>query len=359
MVSNAAERMNLPIAPLAAAVIGVAAAAAMAALPAPALEGLVLDSGIAALLPAAEPPLGLTARLAVAAGVGALAALFSWFALFILIGTRAVALGRADPDADEAAEAAEPVPVLRRADAHPDAPPRPPLRATRDLGTPFLEVHARLRKGTEAADAAEAAPAPEDDELVLEVPAPADAGEAPMADAPPAPAARPVPELMPEPMAPPVRQRETRPAPAEAALPDDLDRPLSAYDPAAIPEHPIEAPRRLAPLRRKPRPAVFDAEERFETFELTPTLRGTPEPPVFPVPAPAADAETAITRPDTDATIHALLDRLERGVVRRGLVPSGTKAEAAPEAPPPPVRRDPEHGLQDALVTLRNLARRA
>ena len=34
------------------------------------------------------------------------------------------------------------MPVLRRADAHPDAPPRRPVFANSDLGTPFLDVKA-------------------------------------------------------------------------------------------------------------------------------------------------------------------------------------------------------------------------
>ncbi|MEI9928050.1 MAG: hypothetical protein WDN44_10605 [Sphingomonas sp.] len=91
---------------------------------------------------------------------------------------------------------------------------------------------------------------------------------------------------------------------------------------------------------------MFDDSERFEIFELTPAAR--PAPP-RPVPAPVR-REEAIARPETDATIHALLDRLEKGVVRRGIA-GGTE-----HAPRP---RDAERGLEEALVTLRNLARRA
>src|SRR3982751_4589293 len=115
--------MNLPLAPLTAGVLGAAAAAPCALLPTAMLEGLVMDSGLPADLAAAEPPLGFTARMAFAAGAGGIVAVFGWLVLFLVLGTRGLTVGRAkqaEPDA-------VPTPVLRRADAHPDAPSRPPL----------------------------------------------------------------------------------------------------------------------------------------------------------------------------------------------------------------------------------------
>ncbi|WP_188054431.1 hypothetical protein [Sphingosinithalassobacter sp. CS137] len=306
--------MNIPIAPLAAAFLGLASAAGFALMPTPVLESTVIDSGIAAIVAAAEPPLGMTARLLVAAGAGILVALVTWFALFLLLGGRAIVIGKRVERNDAA-------PVVRRADAHPDAPPRPPLRATRDLGPPFLEVHARLRRGDEPLTDGEAEEVFET-ELVLSEPLP----DAAVADDP----------------------EQTPPTPAEAELPQDLNQPLSAFDPGAIRESPMPAPSSVLPLKRSalpPRPPVFTPSERFETFELTPPVRNVAPPP--PAPAPISQ-EAPITRPETEATVHALLDRLEKGVVRRGLA-SGV------EQP----QRDPEHGLQEALVTLRNLARRA
>ena len=289
--------MNLPIAPLAAAVLGTAVAGACALMPASMLEGLVMASGLPAVVAAAAPPLGMTARLAVAAGAGGLVAVFGWLVLFLLLGTRSVAFGRAKTvEPDEL-----PTPVLRRADAHPDAPPRPPLLATRDLGTPFLEVTARAK--------------------VEQVESP--------------------PVIAPEPVV------EPTPVAEEQDLPLDLEQPLAAFDPQAIPDMPMPPPVTLPPLRPAARPAVFDTSERFETFELTP-IRRTPPPPRL-TPAPRQPAE-AITRPETEATIHALLDRLEKGVVKRGI---GARSETA-RTP-----RESERGLEDALVTLRNLARRA
>jgi hypothetical protein len=94
----------------------------------------------------------------------------------------------------------------------------------------------------------------------------------------------------------------------------------------------------LPPLRRAPPPPVYAPNERFEVFELTPPVRK---------PAPAyAPREEAIARPETEASVHALLERLERGVVRRGL---SAKAATTP--------KQAERGLEDALATLRNMAR--
>jgi hypothetical protein len=271
-------------------------------MPTPMLESLVMASGLPAVLSAAAPPLGMTARLASAGGAGGMVAIFGWLVLFLLLGSRGVTVGRTkavEPDA-------VPTPVLRRADAHPDAPPRPPLLATRDLGTPFLEVMARPQVDVEVHESA----------------------------------AEPL--LVPEPELAPVAE-----ALKEQDLPMDLEQPLAAFDPQAIRETPMPPPVTLPPLRRAARPAVFDTSERFETFELTP-IRRTPPPPTL-TPAPR-QREEAITRPETEATIHALLDRLEKGVVKRGLA----TGRETPQKP-----RDAERGLEEALVTLRNLARRA
>ncbi len=297
--------MNLPIASVAAVALGGLAALGVIAMPVGALEGLVMDSGLPAVLAAAEPPLGFTARAAIAVGVGGLVAALSWVALFVLFGTRGLTIGKSEEIVSEAeGEDEVAAPVLRRADAHPDAPPRPPLLATRDLGTPFLDVKA---------------PEP----------------------APVAKAVQPEPAVIHEPVAiAPVAAQ----APAEQPLPADFDQPLAAFDPGAIPAAPVPPSAPIAPLHRQKRPAVFDENERFEIFELTPPVRPAPRPRPAPV-APLHDE--AIVRPETDASIHALLERLERGVVRTGL------ATAAPRP------RDAERGLEDALVTLRNLARRA
>lgn len=113
---------------------GLAALAALSAgfvafaMPDPVFTGLVETSRLPDLVAAARPPLGDTARLAAiaAATLGAFAAVWALMAL----------LGRKPERREEAPEPAIQVPRQRRADAHPDAPPRPPLLA-RDLGEPL------------------------------------------------------------------------------------------------------------------------------------------------------------------------------------------------------------------------------
>lgn len=269
------KRLTLPLAPLGAGILAIGVALLFALLPSELLGNLVLDSGIATLVPAAEPPLGVTARAALVLIGGGGIGLVAWFALFLLLGTRSIAIsGRGTQSHD--------LPVLRRADAHPDAPARRPLFATQDLGTPFLDVRAPVH-------------------IVAE-------------------------EL---------------PAPIERALPVDLDLPMSAYDPQAIPEAPMErASIEVAslPAAPGPRPQVFEDGERFETFELTPMVRTAMPAAIEAVAAPASPIV-----PDQAASIHSLLDRLEKGVTRR----------APPSAAQHSTHRE---SLQDSLASLRRLA---
>jgi hypothetical protein len=235
------HRLILPLAPTIGGALGLAFAAAVAVMPGAVLNQAVDASHIAAVVAAAAPPLGATARmLLVLVGGGTLAAI-AGLGLYLLIGGRTIAIGAARV-------VAEGVPVLRRADAHPDAPPRPPVLAHRDLGAPLLDM------------------------------------------------------------------------PVELPLPADLDQPLAAFDPGAIPDVPREPVRAVAPLARIARPQLIDPGDRFETFD----------------PAPLAAAI------EPTATIHALLDRLERGVTRH-------------RNPPSPARA-PADDLQAALTTLRGLA---
>jgi len=407
------QRLNLPVAPLVAAVIGGVIALLFALIPTGLLEDLVIDSGIAAVIPAAEPPLGVTARAVLILAAGGGTAVIAWFGLFLLLGDRTIVVQKSG-----SVEGDEVAPVLRRADAHPDAPARRPLSANRELGTPFLEVRAHRPVHARADDA-------EIDSDVDELP---------------------------------VEE------PVERNLPADLDMPLAAYDPRAIREEPIDWASHAEPLLRTPRQQVFDPGERFETFELTPLVRraapapviesqpesvairtpakmvapvpvaeaveghapppapiyapepvqisepvyapapisppepmpafaptearasepvyasvpiATPEPmpsfaptpahepaqffrtksPLRPEPAnperpfaPARPRASARVEMDPSASIHALLDRLERGVGRReSLAPSAAPQNEVPQN---------DDSLQEALVTLRRLATR-
>jgi hypothetical protein len=115
---------------------GVAALAALAsgflvyAMPEGLFSRIVVASRLPQFLAAAQPPLGMKARLAVIALVVLVAYAFVWTLMRALdaVGRkpRPVFVPDAEPEA----------PRLRRADAHPDAPSRRPIFAGRDLGEP-------------------------------------------------------------------------------------------------------------------------------------------------------------------------------------------------------------------------------
>ena len=202
------------IAPVGGAVAALAIAALFVALPATVLEDWVWRSGLPSLIGAAEPPLGTTARAVLALAGGALAGAVTWSALFLLFGPGGLLAPRA--------ASSDGVPVLRRADAHPDAPARRPLSAA-DL---------------------------EDDDDTM--------------------------------FARPVTSASPPPPPVEQPIPADLDLPLAAFHPGALPPVPLTPVRPVPPLRVPTKPA---AEE------------------------PAA--------PAAPPTIESLIDRLERVTRRR------------------------------------------
>ena len=116
------------IAPLGGAIAGFTAAMSVGLLPEDVLEDWVWRSGLPSLVPMAQPPFDATGHAALAFGVGAVAAAVGWAALFLLFGPDGLLAPR------PAAEAG--VPILRRADTHPDAPARKPMSAA-DLGAPL------------------------------------------------------------------------------------------------------------------------------------------------------------------------------------------------------------------------------
>lgn len=82
------------------------------------------------------PPIGNGGRLALALGMAAVAALIAGFVALLIAKPEAVGLTSLRNPFRRRAEAwdeDEPVPTRRRVDLHPDDPPRPPLRAGRDL----------------------------------------------------------------------------------------------------------------------------------------------------------------------------------------------------------------------------------
>ena len=278
------QRLIVPLAPLGGGVVGALFALIVLVAPAALIESAVGAIGLPAVLAAAQPPLGATARALLACVAGVTGGILGWGVAFMVVGRRTMALARS-PRQKVAAATPEGASILRRGDAHPDAPPRRPLMAAEELGTPFLEVRAPRKSRIKALVEAQVTAAP----------------------APPAIPAGP---------------------PPERALPIDLDAPLAAFDPAAIPAEPAEPVRAVAPLARMPRPDPVGAAERIEVFDLTPP----------PAAAPAS----------AHASIAALLERLERGVSHRKL--------PVTIAPPPPPAPAPRASIEDSLAELRRLA---
>lgn len=339
------------------ALAGAGAAAVLATLatlviPYGLLEDIVVTSGIAAFIPAAEPPLGATARICVGVFAGGVAALIAWFALSALLMWR---------DSRRVDEPGERMPVIRRADAHPDAPPRAPLLANRDLGAPFRAKGTVAEPEPIEADVHVAAAHSRETAEVRDLDLPELPPEPVIAMGTPAPPAETIPAVS----IPPAAAETPSPVmpPAPQPLPADLDQPLSAFDPSAIRDVPLAPPPPLTPLVRAPIKPVLAEGERFETFELTPPVR-----PISP-PQPPVQAES-LAAPETDASVHALLDRLERGIARR--VNHAPQAETVPQPEPaPPVEpaaqarneapepAPPASGLEGALAALRKMAVRA
>jgi len=148
---------------------GLAAALLVLWIPVGLVEMIVASSGLSEALPAAAPPLGLKARLIMAGFAGVMA-----IGLVGLARRDAVAPEQGRPEQDNgkgrahrvqgahkmgfafskltalargrAAPGIEPeAPILRRADAHPDAPSRPPIFASRDFDG--IDIFPRAESG--------------------------------------------------------------------------------------------------------------------------------------------------------------------------------------------------------------------
>ncbi|WP_156818891.1 hypothetical protein [Sphingomonas sp. Mn802worker] len=378
------ERVRHYVLPAVAALIGLGVAIGIATVPSDVLNAAVDRAGFNSVLPAAASPIGTTGRTILALVAGALIAACgfapqakAWLVERLDTFARKPAdSGRALHDDEE-----EP-PVIRRADAHPDAPPRRPIRAASDLGDP-LPIFG------------------EEDER-----------SAPL------------------------------PPPAEQPLPADLDRPLADFDPAAVPLRPMAPPEPIAPLLHRPGsngkvddvaidvPEWVDAsdqlplasaesqhwpeENAWRWFEdeasrpkpMAPTLDrsasgqatsieevalgvatnppadqqersdidysdkapavmptaavASPEAQMPPPLSPKLVVASAAPRGDApDESIAGLLARLERGAAQRRVVATPMPAPAsAPVQPPapPPVSEPAPVSLDDTLQRLRRLA---
>lgn len=119
--------IELPVAAFAALAVAFVAFAA----PADILAALVSASGLPALLPAAAPPLGATARIVIGVIGSGLVFTVAFAALRALDRFAPRPAVRAAPLFVE-----EEAPRLRRRDLHPDAPAVRPISAARDFGDP-------------------------------------------------------------------------------------------------------------------------------------------------------------------------------------------------------------------------------
>jgi hypothetical protein len=355
MVASPRQRLILPLAPTGAGAAGVLLALAFAVMPTATLESIVVDSGIASLVNAAQPPLGLTARAVLALVGGGIVSVLVWVALFVAVGTRSIILQnpRASGDAG---------PALRRADVHPDAPPRQPVFANRDLGIPFLEVRAETAPTAQPAERALPAdldmPLAAFDPQSFAAPFKTQADEAeilsPMQSAEPTQA--PLPIRLETGHALDLIAASLRHAP-ESAIAESDGGP--AFSP--IPE--AESGKMPTPIRNDtgrvidliaasmqntaPLPTRDDVSEpsveapmpiRMETGHAIDLIAASMQQP--PAPAP---------HEDSPASIRALLDRLERSVAKRETAPS----------PAAPTRQARQDSIRDTLDTLRGLATRA
>ncbi|VVT23604.1 conserved hypothetical protein [Sphingomonas sp. EC-HK361] len=180
--------LTLPVAAIGAAFAGALVAAGIAASPAATLGALIDAAGLPDLVAAAAPPIGVTGRVTLAIAAGAVMAAVVWAVIVLTVGTHWTRRAGAGS-----------MPVLRRADVHPDAPARRPIRASEELGPPLPAI----------------------DPVIAAAPAPL-------------------------------------PQPAAQALPRNLDVPLAYYDPGAIPAVPAEPVRAIAARPRPERLETFE-----------------------------------------------------------------------------------------------------
>lgn len=292
--------LDLPVALL----MGVAAGLAVAVAPVAILEQLVVASGLTDMAAAAQPPLGMKARVAFAAA----AALIGFGIAYALMRGLDRASGWFEPAAaarDDAEEA--PAPRVRRRDLHPDAPVRRPISASRDFGEPV-----------------DWSPAPPSDPRRRRAPLAETIG---LAEA----------ELP--------RMPWERGEAVEVGATDTADRD-SAARPELVEERSDKA--EAEEIEADPAPLDFARDKREEE----PEAEAEPAAAVAPAPAPI---EAPRASEAGQETIGDLLARFERALERRQVAaPARRAAEAARPAPEP---ADPiDDRLRSALENLKRFA---
>lgn len=269
------------------------------------------------IVPALNPPLGNTIRMAAMAG-SALIVFGLVFALMRLLDR-----------VPSRRSASEPVPEvlrLRRADAHPDAPARRPLLAGRELGEP---------------EPAEAAP----DTAAPPVPAPEPA----------------IPEFLavrqPEEAVEDAAEAEPEAEPLDLTAPEADAEPLELTEPApvaALPEPAAPEPVVPEPVAIAPEPVAVVPEPAAAAPQAEPEPR--------PETGKAESAEEDEEAEESEESLSKLMRRLESGIGRREAeparpvrakeqaLPAAPAAEEAPAAAPdfvPPARNRLRSAIQD------------
>lgn len=111
-----------------------------AVVPAAWLNALAWQLYLDQISPLTTPPLGMAARIGFAVILALLAGLIAFMVMLAVAkppaAGRAVMTRRVAERARRLAGEQDAIPAVRRADAHPDAPPRAPFRADRDLAPP-------------------------------------------------------------------------------------------------------------------------------------------------------------------------------------------------------------------------------
>ncbi|KQM98278.1 hypothetical protein [Sphingomonas sp. Leaf25] len=296
--THAPRQPGLPLAPTVAGVAGLAVVALVALVPAWRIEAAVMASGLPALLPAAAPPLGWTARAGLMLGFGGLVTVLLWLGLMLLAPTAVLPLPRRKPKAKP--RRAEVPPSVRRADAHPDAPPRPPVRADRDLGAPFLDTPL--------------VPATPDGERTI-----------------------------PRDLDMPLAMFDPDALPAAPAAPTPTVKPLFRPDAVTLPED-----RQTDPI---PLPDKGGAGDESAAEETPPPAldQPTPDPSLVgegsdsrPEAAASKPDLQSLPKPTGEPSLSALLARLDEGLSRRDPLPeppvqTEPPAPIAPQAVPTPI----------------------
>ncbi|WP_242153131.1 hypothetical protein [Sphingomonas sp. BAUL-RG-20F-R05-02] len=321
-----------------------------AVMPTSTLESLVVDSGIAALVNAAQPPLGLTARAMLALVGGGVVSVLAWVALFVAVGTRLIILQ--NPRATGVAG-----PALRRADVHPDAPPRQPVFANRDLGTPFLEVRAEVAPIERTL--------PDDLDMPLAAFDPQSFTASFDAQTPEPERLMPTPRLAPAEPPLPIRldtsdtpdriaaSLRLTPAPSQAEAPAP---PAGQAEPTALPRLIRRDIGRAidliaaSMLHAAPAPTSEDPTEEHDDMpvDLPAPVRVETGQAIGLIAASMQQTPARTPEGDSPTSVRALLDRLERSVARRDVTPD-----------PAPTRAARQESIRDTLDTLRGLATRA